>query len=103
MLAGNRRLMEERGIDTAVLEETARRLSEGKTLTFISRDDRLVGLISTADQVRPSSRAACGMQVDPDSAAGTSEYEGETVYFCSSGCKVKFDEEPERYAGAIST
>ena len=42
----------------------------------------------------------CGMQVDPKRAAGTSEYQGETVYFCSPGCKVRFDQNPERYVGS---
>ncbi len=40
----------------------------------------------------------CGMQVDPGKAAGSSEYQGRTYYFCSAGCKRKFDQEPERYA-----
>lgn len=39
----------------------------------------------------------CGMMVDPEHAAGESEYQGETIYFCSAGCKKKFDENPERY------
>jgi YHS domain-containing protein len=39
----------------------------------------------------------CGMQVDPAKAAGTSEYNGKTYYFCSKGCKVKFDAEPSKY------
>jgi Cu+-exporting ATPase len=45
----------------------------------------------------------CGMQVDPASAAGHSEYAGETYYFCSAGCKQKFDADPQRFitAGAI--
>src|ERR1051325_9227158 len=33
----------------------------------------------------------CGMTVDPARAAGTSERDGETYYFCSPGCKQKFD------------
>ena len=40
----------------------------------------------------------CGMQVDEKSAVGTSEYQGETYYFCSPGCKAAFDKEPEKYA-----
>jgi Cu+-exporting ATPase len=42
----------------------------------------------------------CGMQVDPASAAGHSEYAGETYYFCSTGCKQKFDAAPERFITA---
>lgn len=41
----------------------------------------------------------CGMQVDPEKAAGKSEYQGRTYFFCSAGCKRKFDEKPEQYAG----
>lgn len=41
----------------------------------------------------------CGMDVDPESVAATSEYEGETFYFCSEGCKRRFDQDPERYVG----
>ena len=41
----------------------------------------------------------CGMKVDDAGAAGTSEYEGQTYYFCSTTCKSRFDEEPGRYAG----
>ena len=40
----------------------------------------------------------CGMQVDPAKAAGTSEYKGKTFYFCSKGCKTKFDTTPAQYA-----
>ena len=29
----------------------------------------------------------CGMQVDPAKAAGTSEYNGKTYYFCAKACK----------------
>ncbi len=42
----------------------------------------------------------CGMEIDPASAAGHSEYKGTTTYFCSPACKEKFDADPERYAHA---
>ena len=41
----------------------------------------------------------CGMQVDPAKAAGTSDYNGKTYYFCSVTCKKKFDANPSQYAG----
>jgi P-type Cu+ transporter len=41
----------------------------------------------------------CGMQVNDEQAAGTSEYRGKTYYFCSPGCKQRFDQNPERYTG----
>jgi Cu+-exporting ATPase len=37
----------------------------------------------------------CHMDIDPASAAGTSEHAGTTYYFCSRGCKLDFDEDPE--------
>jgi YHS domain-containing protein len=39
----------------------------------------------------------CGMDIDPKTAAGKSDYKGQTYYFCSTGCKKAFDEEPEKY------
>ena len=39
----------------------------------------------------------CGMDIDPATAAGTSEYKGQTYYFCSLGCKRSFDKDPEEY------
>ncbi len=39
----------------------------------------------------------CHMDIDPATAAGTSEYKGQTYYFCSLGCKKAFDKEPEKY------
>ena len=50
----------------------------------------------------------CGMNIDLDSAAGKSDYQGQTYYFCSTGCKQAFDKEPEKYVkvyqpGAVHT
>ena len=39
----------------------------------------------------------CGMDIDPKTAAGKSEYKGQTYYFCSPGCKRSFEKEPEKY------
>lgn len=39
----------------------------------------------------------CGMDVDPATAAGSSEYKGKTYYFCAVSCKKSFDEDPEKY------
>jgi P-type Cu+ transporter len=38
----------------------------------------------------------CGMEVDTDTDLNF-EYEGETYYFCSRGCKLDFEEDPEKY------
>jgi len=39
----------------------------------------------------------CHMDIDPETAAGKSEYNGTTYYFCSLGCKKSFDKDPEKY------
>ena len=41
----------------------------------------------------------CEMDIDPMTAAGKSEYKGQTYYFCSLGCKKAFDKEPGKYLG----
>jgi YHS domain-containing protein len=41
----------------------------------------------------------CGMDIDPATAAGKSEYKGQTYYFCAPSCKKAFDADPEKYVG----
>jgi Cu+-exporting ATPase len=40
----------------------------------------------------------CKMQIDETKAAGKSEYNGTTYYFCAPVCKKKFDANPQQYA-----
>ena len=40
----------------------------------------------------------CGMVIEEKKAAATASYEGRTYYFCSAGCKSRFEKEPEKYA-----
>ena len=42
----------------------------------------------------------CGMNVDPKTAAATSQFGGQTYHFCSQGCKQKFDNNPESFGTA---
>jgi Cu+-exporting ATPase len=42
------------------------------------------------------------MDVQPEQAAGQSEYRGRTYYFCAANCKQQFDKEPQRYAESKS-
>ncbi len=39
----------------------------------------------------------CGMQVDEEKAAATSEYLERKYYFCSRDCQRKFEQRPEDY------
>ncbi|HZQ50950.1 MAG TPA: heavy metal translocating P-type ATPase [Bryobacteraceae bacterium] len=50
-------------------------------------------IIATKTETDP----VCGMQVNPEKAAASSEYQGKTYFFCCAGCKKKFDAAPEQY------
>ncbi|NLF35208.1 MAG: heavy metal translocating P-type ATPase [Clostridiales bacterium] len=68
-LAGNRAMLEERGIDPGASLETANGLAEqGKTPLYFADETRLVGMIAVADTVKPTSAAAIqgfrGMGID---------------------------------------
>ena len=39
----------------------------------------------------------CGMDVDPHQAAGQTEHQGRTYYFCSTHCQSKFESDPHQY------
>ena len=39
----------------------------------------------------------CGMEVETEGNALVSEYGGQTYFFCGKGCKLDFDEDPEKY------
>ena len=43
----------------------------------------------------------CGMDVRPDRAAATSDYQGKTYYFCSEYCKKEFDNNPGKYLSPV--
>ncbi len=42
---------------------------------------------------RWSKDPVCGMTIDEKTAAGKSEYQGQTYYFCAAICKTKFDQD----------
>lgn len=39
----------------------------------------------------------CGMDVDEATARHSTEFQGNTYYFCAPGCKKAFEAEPEKY------
>ena len=39
----------------------------------------------------------CGMNVNPETAKHKTTHHGEAFYFCSAGCKAKFEADPQRY------
>lgn len=42
----------------------------------------------------------CGMEIESEKAAGRIEHDGTMYYFCSSGCRKRFSENPGQYAKA---
>jgi P-type Cu+ transporter len=53
---------------------------------------------STRDEVSAAViDPVCGMTVNPDAAAGSYEYKGQTFYFCSTSCLHKFRDDPEKF------
>lgn len=56
LLAGNKKLMNERNIDLEFLAETSNELaSQGKTPMYIAIDDQIAGIIAVADTVKENS------------------------------------------------
>jgi Cu+-exporting ATPase len=39
----------------------------------------------------------CGMMIDTDTAAGSTTFESQEVYFCSDQCRRDFESDPGRY------
>jgi YHS domain-containing protein len=52
---------------------------------------------------RGATDPVCGMTVDRHAGKPTATYGGHTYYFCSEGCRAKFEAEPERYVAAGRT
>ena len=59
--------------------------------------DGALAEVEDATQEATMKDPVCGMDVDPAKAAGTSEYQGKTYYFCAKVCKTKFDANPQQY------
>lgn len=45
----------------------------------------------------------CGMSVNPHTTLHRATHAGHTQYFCSAGCKTKFETEPQRYLDSSQT
>ncbi|HEX4955461.1 MAG TPA: heavy metal translocating P-type ATPase [Thermoanaerobaculia bacterium] len=44
----------------------------------------------------------CGMSVDPATARHRADHNGTTYFFCSEGCRIKFQTDPGRYLGSAA-
>ena len=43
----------------------------------------------------------CGMRVDPENAAATTNFDGNTYFFCAEGCRKAFEEHPQKYLESL--
>jgi YHS domain-containing protein len=94
------------GVDTAAsaekladscVREGSRRMS-GRYRGGCNRSHRAALCLRTSEGgIHMEKDVVCGMQVDPAKAAGSSQYNGKTYYFCSKGCKGKFDANPGQF------
>ncbi|HVS30644.1 MAG TPA: YHS domain-containing protein, partial [Thermoanaerobaculia bacterium] len=55
-------------------------------------------LESGVEEVTMQTDPVCNMKVEEKKAAARSSYQGKDYYFCSAGCKTKFDQNPGQYA-----
>ena len=64
----------------------------------IGARSRAVHTIPSEETMAQVKDPVCGMTVDDATAVDTSEYQAKRYYFCSTDCKVEFDENPDDYA-----
>jgi YHS domain-containing protein len=100
------------GMQVEIAHAPARRERDGETYYFCS--DRCArrfdaGGAPHSDERNPMTETmshdpngthrdpVCGMRVNPDTAAASAEFEGETYYFCSPGCRTAFELKPEAF------
>jgi Cu+-exporting ATPase len=58
MLLGNKKLMDDRGVEISLQKESDRLAEEGKTPMYIAIDNKLAGIIAVADVMKSSSKRA---------------------------------------------
>jgi P-type Cu+ transporter len=69
-------------------------------LEVMGREKGVGVMTATAESVKTVTDPVCGMEINPSGAAGHSDYNGETYYFCSITCKEKFDARPSQFVEA---
>jgi xanthine dehydrogenase accessory factor len=106
--------LKERGVTADRLNQV--RAPAGLEITATSPEEIAVSILAEIIQVNGTRAASqkkqaqspvpkheakdpiCGMMVDVSVAKHKSEFHGNSFYFCCSGCKQKFDKQPEKYA-----
>ena len=67
-----------------------------------------LGFLVSLSRSTPAGRAhatdpVCGMQVERQLAPAQTRYRGQTILFCSEGCRDRFERNPERYGDSSAT
>jgi Cu+-exporting ATPase len=106
VLAGNRRLMEERGVDIGAWQDSAAQLAEeGKTPIYIAIGGVAAGIVAVADVVKPSSRAAIeslrNMGIDVAMITGDNYQAAQAIAQKVGVSKVLAEVLPQDKAGAV--
>jgi Cu(I)/Ag(I) efflux system membrane fusion protein len=65
--------------------------------TFLMDSESRMKAAAQGTRGAPAKDPVCGMDVDPNDAAGKVEYQGKTHYFCSLDCQQKFEKAPKQY------
>ncbi len=55
---------------------------------------------TAGDTAGKATDPVCGMSVDPQKTAHRARYKGQDFYFCSNGCRTRFEAQPEKYLAA---
>ncbi|MBI3972997.1 MAG: YHS domain-containing protein, partial [Chloroflexi bacterium] len=91
-------------LDSKIGQEIMRLLrriakGQGRSVVIVSHDQRIKDIADRVlwledgqfkDVVRMATDPVCGMSIERETAPATVEWRGETVYFCSRGCRDEF-------------
>jgi xanthine dehydrogenase accessory factor len=80
-------------IALSIMAEIVQRRRNAEPLDVTSLLAELETPAEPAEAIDP----VCGMTVQTAEAEHRAEYNGQTFYFCCSGCREAFEQEPERY------
>lgn len=80
--------VEHEEIAVAVLADLVRRKAEGLTRSVV-----------VVDQPEATNDPVCGMTVEPSTAKFLLDIDGQRHFFCSAGCQVAFEADPQAFVG----
>jgi YHS domain-containing protein len=86
----------------ATISESREALESRREVRHLHLAERLQGKrgalsFNVCKETAMAKDPVCGMEVKPDNAAAKTEHGGKTYLFCSTACKDKFDENPNKF------